>query len=87
MLSEYQKADLAILKDPNDWPNVVLPLVKRGDPSGPECAFMVRGHGSKLYLHNMFALETGMLSPQLAGLPTKEFDSLEAIIEDGWEVD
>lgn len=86
-MTDHQIENLSIIIHSDDWPNVVLPMVKRGNPKGPECAFLVRNHGSKLYLHNMFALETGLLEPQLVELPTKKFDSFEAIIEDGWEVD
>ena len=53
----------------------------------PQCAFLVKGHGPKLYHKNMFALESGLLSPQLDGIPTTEFESFEAMLEAGWEAD
>jgi len=90
MLNEHQEEDLKLIKDVAQWPNVVLPLVNRANRragEAPPCGFLTQGNDCKLYLHNMFELETGPLSPQLVGVPVLEFESLEAMLEAGWEVD
>jgi hypothetical protein len=88
MLNEQQQADLKMISEPNEWPNVIiLPLVNREERNLPRCAFLVRGDGPNLYKKNMFELVGGPLLPQLADVPTTEFESFEAILEAGWEVD
>jgi hypothetical protein len=90
MLGELQKKDLQIIKDTNNWSYFVLPIVNRSSEQpgkGPRCAFLVRGHGSKLYLMNMWELHEGSLEPQLADVKILKFDSFEAMLEAGWEVD
>jgi hypothetical protein len=90
MLNDDQKADLAIITDHNQWASIVFAMVKRGDNRWPDCAFLVKGHGPKLYHKNMFELfelEGGPLSTRLVGVPTIEFESFEAMLEAGWEVD
>lgn len=87
MLDEYQQQDLAILQDPNQWPNIIIPMVFRKSPGMPDCGLLVKGLGSKLFLKNMWELKTGILRPQLEGVPTLEFDSFETMLEAGWEVD
>jgi hypothetical protein len=79
--------DLNVIKDTNAWPNVVLAMVKRAPTGMPQCAFLVAECGSKLYVKNLFELEDGPLMPQLETVEIIEFDSFEAMLEDGWEVD
>jgi hypothetical protein len=89
MLNEYQQKDLAIITDPTEWGSMVFAMVKRSAVVGEslQCAFLVKGHGPKLYLKNLFELEGGLLSPQLVGVPTTKFETFEAMLEDGWEAD
>jgi hypothetical protein len=90
-LDERQQEDLKIISNPEEWfHNVVLPLknlTNRQPGEMPQSAFLVRGQGSKLYLKNIWALETGPLLPQLVDVPVLEFESFEAILKAGWEVD
>ena len=91
MLTESQEEDLKIINNPDEWPHeVLLPLKNRttaqpGDM--PDDAFLVRGSGPKLYMENLFELKDGPLLPQLVGLPVLEFESFEAMLKAGWEVD
>lgn len=87
MLDEYQQRDLQTLNDPNEWPSAILPCIQRKDAGRNNCAFLVRGQGPKLFMKNMFELVNGPIAPQLIGVPTMEFDSFEAMLEAGWEVD
>ena len=90
MLNEHQEEDLKLIKDIAQWPNIILAMVNRANrqPGGmPECGFLTQDNDHKLYLKNMFDLDTGPLSPQLVGVPVLEFDSVEAMLEAGWEVD
>jgi hypothetical protein len=88
MLNEHQTKDLRIIKDDNNWPSdIILPLVNRVENELPQCAFLVRDQGSKLYLMNMWELHEGSLEPQLADVKILNFDSFETMLEAGWEVD
>jgi hypothetical protein len=87
MLTERQKIDLKIIQDTSNWDSVVFAMVKRNSCSLPECAFLVKGLGPKLYCKNMFELEPGYLMDQLVGVTTIEFENFETMVESGWEVD
>jgi hypothetical protein len=93
MLNEYQQKDLALINNPSQWPSIVLPLVnrKRTLDNAPRCAFLVRNHNNRLYrlyLMNIWELQEDIsLESQLRNVPSIEFESLEAMLEDGWEVD
>jgi len=77
--------DLEMMKKPNEWPAVTyLPLVNRGKTKEnmPSCGVLVSGHGSKIYLLNIWD------TPKpLSEYETIDFDSLEDLSEAGWEVD
>ncbi len=90
MLNEYQQKDLALINNPSQWPSIVLPLVnrKRKLDNIPICAFLVRNHNNRLYLMNIWELQEDIsLESQLRNVPSIDFESLEAMLEDGWEVD
>lgn len=88
MLSEYQQQELQFLNNPLEWPNVIIACIERSKPPGERrCAFLVHNCGPKLFVKNMFELVDGPLQPQLMGVPTIEFESFEAMLEAGWEVD
>lgn len=88
MLTERQKLDLKILQDPSSWESVVFAMIKRNkNGTLPECAFLVRGMGPKLYCKNMFELQPGYLMDQLVDVTTIEFENFETMLESGWEVD
>ena len=90
-MSNRRKEDLVGLNNPQTWPAYpLMPVVNRGERepgSMPPCGFLVVGHGSKVYKTNMFGLKDGEIIPQLAGVPTDEFDSFEAMLDAGWECD
>ncbi len=57
----------------------------RGLPE--DVGFLAKGRGTKLYLANIVFLETGLLAPQLEKLPSKNYENIDAMLADGWEVD
>lgn len=92
-----QEEDLALLNKPDEWTNwPVLPVVKRGE-GWPTAGLLIAPQGGiigkdtprsrTVYEFNMWALETGPLSPQLEGATKHTYPSYEAMLADGWEVD
>lgn len=92
MLNENQKRDLEIINSPHEWASDCLCLINRSKGIGDKqrYAFLVRGHGSKLYIGNIFeyCMEDGYANrPEFDGFDITEFANFESILEAGWEVD
>lgn len=86
-MNERQKESLAFLQNQEEWPHVILPMVKRGQ-GWPEAAFMLPEGKPKLYKKNMWELSPDIhLEKQLENVPVIEFASFEELVNDGWEVD
>lgn len=50
--------------------------------------FAILGHNNPtIYFGNMFGLKDGPLIPQVQAFPRKEYSSVDALLDDGWEVD
>ena len=69
---------LAMMKDPNKWPNMVLPIKKT---DGRELGILI-GDKPTVYLVNMFKLPC-----DLEKEPRKEYPDYESMVADGWIVD
>jgi hypothetical protein len=92
--------DLEFMRHPGRWPaSFSLPLVKRGDPSRkpgemPQAGFLAQPSIAiptpepkpVVYLVNIWD-EEALKGKKLSELPKAEYDSLMALVEDGWEVD
>lgn len=77
---------LAKLKNPESWVAwPVLPMIR-----GPEeCGLVLATVADRpvIYMQNLFALQGGLLMPQLEGCATHVYETLEAMLADGWVVD
>lgn len=84
----YTKNDeLRMMSNPMLWPNLALPLVNRKNRKsheGPICG-MLNGSGPTIYLINMW--DSSHAGKRWDELPQKTYESFEAMVEDGWEVD
>lgn len=79
-------SDQVFLQNSNLWPSwPVCPLTK-----GEQTGLVVDGMTDSpvvVYLINLWALKTGPLGPQLEGVEKVKYDSIEALLADGWKVD
>ena len=81
--------DLKMMRSPGRWPAWPFLPVKRTVDGEQECAVMVEESMSGtatpiVYLVNLFALkEAGSLSK----VENRRYESLEAVVADGWVVD
>ena len=78
--------DLEMMNTPSKWGRWPLLPVVRDYKSDPNSGVMVYGI-LRVYHVNLWELGTGVLAEILRDVPSVEYDSLEAIIEDGWKVD
>lgn len=76
-----------MMRRPATWAQRPLLPIKRRAPMGPrapigiECATLVEGQGWRVYL-------TGILGPGAwSDAETKTYDTLEALVADGWRID
>lgn len=100
-MPEHTREDhIAMMEDPGRWPlTVVLPLVKRRDRDVPHKAGEWPGQGflyqpkmqvpcppePVVYLGNVY--EAAASKTPVTSLPQQSYDSMTAIVDDGWEVD
>lgn len=70
-----REKDLAFMKDPYKWPNLVLP-VKRGR----ECGIIL--DKPIVYVGNMWNLPK-----DLKAVLQHKYETFEAMVDDGWMVD
>lgn len=76
---------LAFIGDPDLWPRwPVLPVVER---SGQHRAgIIVDGSGPTVFITNMFALEGGLIGPQLAKLDRIVYPDFDSLVGE-WRID
>jgi len=82
-----ERSGLFMMKDSGTWPGWPFLPLKKSVKGFPECGFLVDDGGPVTYLGNVFELKSGPMKDVVAGIPTKEYGSFEAIVEDGWVVD
>lgn len=84
--------DRAFIEDPDNWPQWPLLPMKRIDSNQRlECAFIVSGDsGVKLYRGNIFAIYErpgNTLAEKLTDVPIYKYESVDALLADGWVID
>jgi hypothetical protein len=89
MTGHDRNEEIEFMQNPDKWPHgFVLPLKRWTAPSQMDTGFLFQGSIKSpapppepvIYIGNMFA-------GKFEGLPTKEYPSLEAILDDGWVID
>ena len=81
-----KNTDLQFMRNPDKWPNwPLLPLKKKGD-FHCQYAFITEQVGPPFYLYEGSIYEPKVTS-SLQSLPKKAYLTLQAILDDGWEVD
>ena len=75
-------SDLAFMRDGSRWPNIVLPVKRRGKGGMPECALLWDPDVPTLILANMWDAPEKVLDA-----PTKKYSTFEELVQDGWAID
>jgi len=81
--------DLELLKffsSPREWGHRPMLPVVRDYQLNPNTGIMIEG-SLKVYHINMWSLGAGRLTDLLKDVPLSEYNSLEAVVVDGWRVD
>jgi hypothetical protein len=90
MSGHTRDEELDMMSHPDKWPHLfVLPL-KRPDPGGgwPELGFLKRPAMVTLAPAPEPVVHLGAVwSPRKGDRPVAAYDSLEAVLDDGWVVD
>jgi hypothetical protein len=72
------------LSDPSTWPlRPLLPLSRNVDADWPELGFLVAG-GPVVYRGSIYDIPPGL---DLSGFRSTEYETMEAVLADGWRVD
>lgn len=72
------------------WPVMPVKHIHRGEPDYPkdrEVGIILADEGGgkrTVYFINLWQLKTGLLKPQLEGVPAETFESTEAMVRAGW---
>ena len=80
-------AELEMMKSPEDWPMYpYLPVKRYRDGGLPDVGVMVKDGGPRI--HHTDALAVVTLPQHLVSLlPAHEYESFDALLADGWQVD
>lgn len=79
-----EEEEVRFIKEESLWPFwPVLPVKKVGDPDRP-CAIVIAGRFSTVILMNLFELSTGPLGEQIKDREKIKYESVEAMVHDGW---
>lgn len=81
--------DIDMMKHEDEWPLwPLLPVKKYPQPGcAPIVGVLAAGQGPKVYLIGILDVKTGLLGDVLDGVPTKDFNSFEHLVAEGWMVD
>ena len=52
-----------------------------------DCGIIVSGQMTTVHMINMWGLVSGSLGSQLKGVEKKNYETIDALLEDGWVVD
>lgn len=69
------------------WPVLPVKNIRRGEkdyPDDQEVGILIAGNLTTVYFKNLWDLQNGALGPQLEGVPTATYESVEALVRDGW---
>jgi hypothetical protein len=73
------------LSDPSTWPlRPLLPLSKNVEGDWPELGFLVASGGPVVYRGSIYDIPPGL---DLSGFRSTEYETLDAVLADGWTVD
>ena len=78
-----------VILNPGHWPLLVLPLKRYVKGSGQECAIFTGGSLIALTIPEDAPIEIyiGTIFEPLRNLPRKQYANVDALLDDGWEVD
>lgn len=82
-IPEQRDREKRMMNNPLDWPMWPYLPLKRINTHEPSCGYILAQHGREttVYLANIF--DRGWKGP----IDFKEYESFDAIIDDGWVVD
>ena len=80
MMSEPERS-LAMMKDPYQWPLIVLPVKKKNGPLG-----VMFGPEPRVYTVSMWELAK-YKTAKPDDIPHQDYLDLEGVVDDGWVVD
>lgn len=84
-LTDEQVADEAhMIKMEPGWPRWPLLPMKNISQEDRPVGVLVSGRLTTVYLKNLWDFESGQLGPQLEDVPTVNYESVEAMVRDGW---
>ncbi|MGW8178104.1 MAG: hypothetical protein ACWGQW_04825 [bacterium] len=78
-MTKTRAEQLEFIRADDKWPNMVLPLINRSNQGMPMIGVLLEPTPI-VFLTNMWEMDT-------VNCPTKEYPSLEEMLDDGWEVD
>ena len=74
-----------VLSNPSTWPlRPLLPLSRSGADAWPELGFLVASGGPVVYRGSIYDIPPGL---DLSGFKSTEYETLDAVLADGWRVD
>ena len=83
-MSESSDRDRNFILTPREWPNIVLPLVRKGG----ECAVFAPSLAiTHIKPDAPIEILIGNMFDKLSELPTKRYENVDALLADGWKVD
>jgi hypothetical protein len=91
-MTDLDQRSVDWLRDPDKWVHRSVCPVKRYRAGKVrfdhlEVGLVVAHEPSIVYIKNLFMMESGSISPQLADCQRYEYESIEALVRDGWMVD
>lgn len=79
--------DVEMMLNPLRWPRWPWLPVKRYLGGRMECGLLYADDSTEVILGNLYALEPGLKTLAERGLASKKYESVDALVADGWEVD
>lgn len=87
-MSDWEREEVVRIRCEAAWPWHPLLPVKRGRPrTGIEVGLLLAPDLTTVVLMNMFELKRGVIGPQLEGKKRLQYESVEAMVADGWRGD
>lgn len=87
-IQQRRKEDIEFINDPYGWPVYpFLPMKRTGPDHSNVSGVIINPERTVVYEKNMFSFESGELLPQLKDAKKHQYESVEALVADGWMVD
>ena len=78
---------LTHLRNEDKWVHWPVQTMRRDKhPNDWDCGLVIAGR-TTVFEKNLFDLKSGLIAPQVEDSPHKDYESYEAMLADGWEVD